>query len=60
MSFCPHFPKSDVQNVKSLNPWGKRLEQVVSDLKTFGHKGCKIAAQKQKQKSSVNVGLINQ
>ena len=31
-----------------LNPWGKVMEKVVSDLKTFAHKGCKFAAAQKK------------
>ena len=27
------------------NPWGKVIKEMVSDLKTFTNKGCKIAAQ---------------
>jgi hypothetical protein len=28
------------------NPWGKVLKEMVSDLKIFAHKGCKIAVAK--------------
>ena len=39
MSFCPHFPKSDMLGEKS---W----KEGVSDLKTSTNKGCEITAQK--------------
>ena len=47
MSFCPHFLKSDVQNVERLRILGEKLwKEVVSDWKIFTNKGCKIASQK--------------
>ena len=47
MFFCPHFPKLDVQKFLRFGIlWEKYWKEMVSDLKTFANKGCKIAAQK--------------
>ena len=41
----PHFPEVQCPNFLDFrNPWGKFLKELVSDLKTFAHKGFKIAA----------------
>ena len=40
--FLPPFSKVQCPDfLDFLNPWGKVKEKVVSDLKTFAHKGCK-------------------
>ena len=43
----PPLPKIQCQKCLEIrNHWGKVMEDGVSDLKTFVHKGCKIAATK--------------
>ena len=47
MSLCLRFPKLDVQSFLRFGILGeKQWKEVVSDLKNFTNKGCKIAAQK--------------
>ena len=44
MVFLPPFPKVQCPNLLDFqNPWEKVLKKVVSVLKTFAHKECKIA-----------------
>ena len=50
-SFCPHFPKSNFQAFKIFGILGgEKWKEVVSDLRTFAHKGCKTAAQRNCEK----------
>ena len=45
MIFLPPLPKSNVQTFQIFRILGEKLwKEVVSDLKTFAHKGCNIAA----------------
>ena len=46
--FFPPFPKVQCQNFWNIkNPWGKSNEKKWSQIvRTFAHKGCKIAKQK--------------
>ena len=47
--FAP-FPEVKCPNFLDFwNPWGKVMERVIADLKTFAHEGCKIAGQKKRQ-----------
>ena len=44
---CPHFPKFNVQAFKIFGIlWETKWKKMVSDVITFAHKGCKIAASK--------------
>ena len=44
MYFCPHFPRLDVQKFKRFGIFGEKLwKEVVSHLKSFTNKVCKIA-----------------
>ena len=48
--FLPPLPKVKCPNFLDIrNPWGKIMKKKVSDLKTFGHEACKIAAMKRKK-----------
>ena len=54
----PPLPKVQYPNVLDFwNSWGKVVGKMVSDLKTFAHKVCKIAAQK-KVCFSANFALL--
>ena len=44
--FAPPFRSPMPNFLDFRNPWGKKWKEVVSDLKTFAQKGCKIAPQK--------------
>ena len=44
--FLPLLPEVECQTFLDFrNPWGKQWKEVVSELNTFAHKECKIAAQ---------------
>ena len=44
MSFCPNFPNSNVKTFFNLlNPLEKVMKRSGLKMKTFAHKGCKIA-----------------
>ena len=54
--FCPHFLKSNVQTFWIFGILGKKCwKEVVSDLKIFTHKGCKIALAKKKKKKKITI-----